>query len=1341
MDSSKATELPENPRETANPLSNLFFCYTMPVFFKGRKKELVPSDLYKALKEHKSSTLGDKLCAAWENELKRAEAKGKSPSLLRATIRVFGLQIVLLGIILLILEFCIKVTQPLFLGSLVAFYSKPGGNITEAYLYAAAVILCSALNVAFVHPFMLSQVHCGMKLRVSMISMIYRKALRLSKTALGNTTAGQIVNLLSNDVGRLDLSMIFLHHLWVGPAETILVLYLMYEQIGVSAVAGVVFMLLFIPLQGYLGKKTSVLRLKTAIRTDERVRLMNEIVQGIQVIKMYAWEKPFGRLVALAREREIKMIRYTSYIRGVILSFIIFVTRVSIFMSLIVYALLGYHVSADKAFVIIAYYNILRQTMTVFFPQGISQLAETLVSLKRIEAYMLYAETQVKSPDDDKVVLEDNYETLTDKDTNGDQKIIHNGNKNNEQPIEEAHLELHEVVAKWDPDVAENTLDGISFTAKPGELVAVIGPVGAGKSSLIQILLGELPLDSGKTYIKGVVSYASQEPWLFTGTVRQNILFGQPMDRKRYKMVVKKCALERDFELLPFGDRTIVGERGASLSGGQKARISLARAVYRKAGIYLLDDPLSAVDTHVGKHLFEQCMREYLRDHIVILVTHQLQFLQQADKIIILEHGKVSAIGTYSELKESGLDFANLLAEPDKVETLDERVPSVNKLHQRQNSESSVNSAEEQQVVDTQMQVQEMQQFGSIGLSLYKKYFQAGGGMLLFCILTILCVGTQLLASGGDYFVSYWVDKEAARDVVNSTSTSGVNQTQIESSADSENMTDIYIFSAIIVGTVIVTLARSFLFFSVAMTSSINLHNHMYRGVTRATMYFFNTNPSGRILNRFSKDMGQVDEILPSVMMDVIQIFLSLAGIVVVVVVVNVWFLIPTVIMGVIFYNLRNFYLQTSRNIKRMEAVTRSPIFSHLSASLNGLSTIRTFGAQKVLINEFDNLQDSHSSVFFAFISTSRAFGFWLDCICVIYIATVTLSFFIMGNENGGSVGLAITQALGMTGMVQWGMRQSAELENTMTAVERVVEYETIEEEGALEAPAEKKPPKEWPNKGHIKFDHLYLRYFPDPDSDVVLKDLQIEIMPKEKIGIVGRTGAGKSSLINALFRLSYTEGAVLLDGIDTGEIGLHDLRTKISIIPQEPVLFSGSMRYNLDPFDEYSDAKLWQVLAEVKLKDVVTDLPFGLQSKISEGGSNFSVGQRQLVCLARAILRENKILVMDEATANVDPQTDALIQTTIREKFDNCTVLTIAHRLHTVMDSDKVLVMDAGKAVEFNAPYLLLTASEKQIFLGMAQQTGKATFNNLLKIAKAAYEANEAKKATDDADLKEKLN
>lgn len=380
------------------------------------------------------------------------------------------------------------------------------------------------------------------------------------------------------------------------------------------------------------------------------------------------------------------------------------------------------------------------------------------------------------------------------------------------------------------------------------------------------------------------------------------------------------------------------------------------------------------------------------------------------------------------------------------------------------------------------------------------------------------------------------------------------------------------------------------------------------------------------------------------------------------------------------------------------------------------------------MIKEFDKIQDLHSSSFYLFISTSRAFGFWLDLFCVIYIAIVTGSFFIFGGE-GGNVGLAITQAMAMTGMVQWGMRQSAELENTMTAVERVVEYETVDPEDELDSTPAYKPPKEWPQRGEIVFDKLSLRYFPDPTSELVLKDLDFDIKSCEKVGIVGRTGAGKSSLINALFRLSYNEGSIYIDQRDTECMGLHDLRSKVSIIPQEPVLFSGTMRYNLDPFDEYTDEKLWSALEEVKLKDAVSDMPAGLQSKISEGGSNFSVGQRQLVCLARAILRENKILVMDEATANVDPQTDALIQSTIRSKFANCTILTIAHRLHTVMDSDKVLVMDAGRLVEFGSPYELLNElSGNKIFYSMVKQTGRATFEQLCRVAKEAHDAKKSK-------------
>ncbi|EAT33880.1 AAEL013854-PA, partial [Aedes aegypti] len=1009
--------------------------------------------------------------------------------------------------------------------------------------------------------------------------------------------------------------------------------------------------------------------------------------------------------------KEIKVIRYVSYIRGTLLSFIMFTTRVSIFISLIAYALLGNFVTAEKAFTITAYYNILRATMTIFFPQGIAQFAEAIVSVGRIQKFMSYEEDDRSldsSSSEDPKAGKDQTKMIKHSESDG-----LNENSESNQHLSEAGVIVDSATARWDPKASEYTLEGVNLHVQPGTLVAVIGPVGAGKSSLIHAILGELPLEGGTIKVNGEVSYASQEPWLFSATIRQNILFGLPMDKERYRKVVKTCALERDFQLFSNGDKTIVGERGVSLSGGQKARISLARAVYRRAEVYLLDDPLSAVDSHVGRHLFDYCMRDFLKGKVVILVTHQLQYLQNADQIVILKHGRVEAVGSYDSLRETGLDFAQLLAAPSGKEDDDstdtESFKRSGSLYKRQSSESSMESGINEGDSTAPIASEEKRQEGSIGYGVYKAYFKASGGYLVICLLMAAFILSQMAASGGDYFLTYWVNKEESR-------ISTVSDDVTVPDDDDERLTDIYIFSALTVATVVITLSRSMFFFQAAMRASRKLHDAMFNGVTRASMYFFNTNPSGRILNRFSKDMGQIDEYLPSVTVDVIQIFLSLLGIVIVVAIVNPYNLIPTVVIGIIFYFMREYYLQTSRNVKRVEATTRSPIYSHLSASLSGLSTIRAFGAEKVLVSEFDGHQDLHSSSFYLFISTSRAFGFYLDVFCVIYIAIVTLTFFING-DSGGNVGLAITQALGMTGMVQW-----------------VVEYDTVDPEPALEAEGEKKPPKEWPQEGRVKFDKLSLRYNPDPDTDRVLKGLEFDIQSREKVGIVGRTGAGKSSLINALFRLSYNEGSIVIDSRDIHEMGLHDLRGKLSIIPQEPVLFSGSLRYNLDPFDEYPDDKLWRALKEVKLEEAVNELPSGLSSKINEGGSNFSVGQRQLVCLARAILRENKILVMDEATANVDPQTDKLIQQTIREKFDDCTVLTIAHRLNTVMDSDKVLVMDAGRCVEFGTPYELLTAEDgPRIFYGMVKQTGKSTFDHLLKIAK---EAHEKKHRTDSGNI-----
>lgn len=1323
MDSGKKNEKLSNPRETANLLSSLTFSWTIPTFIKGYRRDLEVSDLHETLKTHQSEKLGNKLAKSWEQEQARVERKGKgTPSLTKTLIKVFGAEVMVYGLFLAFVEIGIRMLQPLAVGKLIDFFRQNQTEIseTDAYLYAAGVIGCSLANVFVVHPYMMAILHMGMKLRVSCCSLIYRKALKLSKTALRETTVGQVVNLLSNDVNRFDIAIIFLHYLWLGPLETIIVTYFMYQQIGVSAIIGVISLLMFVPLQGYLGKRISIVRLRTAIRTDERVRLMNEIIAGMQVIKMYTWEKPFAALVAYARKSEIKAIRASAYIRGILVSFIMFSTRISIFISVLAYVLFGEHISAEKVFVITSYYNILRQTMTVFFPQGIALTAEAMISINRLQKFLLYEETQL-SVEFTKIARDLTYPKLKDdsKQQNGITTTEIRAPDNNEKGIF-----LRNASAKWIKNFTENTLNTITMCVKPGRLTAVIGPVGAGKSSLLHAILKELPLSEGSVEINGEISYASQEPWLFAGSVRQNILFGLPMDKDRYKKVVKKCSLERDFSLFPYGDKTIVGERGVSLSGGQRARINLARAVYKQADIYLLDDPLSAVDSHVGKELFEKCITGFLREKTVILITHQIQYLKEVDHLIILNNGSIQAEGNYHELKESGLDFANLLQEEEAQEIIDDKgISSKNRI--RQNSIQSVTSVDENKTVETLEEPEEVEETrtkGSVSSGVYKAYFAAGGNCCVIFTMFFSFVLAQIAASAGDYFITFWVNLEETR----------TNNTYFEFVSDDERSfwefstkTCIYVFSAISAATVIISLARSFYFFYICTRASRRLHDNMFTSLTRATMRFFNTNTSGRILNRFSKDMGAIDELLTSALIDVLQIGLQLLGIIIVVSIVNPWLLLSTVAVGVIFYFLRIFYLATSRSIKRLEGVTRSPVFGHLNASLQGLTTIRAFKAESVLEREFDHHQDLHSSAWFLFIATSRAFGFWLDLVCIIYIAIVTLSFLVIGGEQyGGNVGLAITQSIALTGMFQWGMRQSTELENQMTSVERVLEYSRLPSEPPLESASDKKPPLSWPEIGRVQFQNVYLKY--GPEEPPVLRNLNFTVEPKEKIGIVGRTGAGKSSLIAALFQLTETDGAIIIDGRKIKELGLHDLRSKISIIPQEPVLFSGTMRKNLDPFDEYSDDLLWKALAEVELKQAVSDLPGGLNSKMSEGGSNFSVGQRQLVCLARAIIRNNKILVLDEATANVDPQTDTLIQRTIRNKFEDCTVLTIAHRLHTVMDSDKVLVMDAGAMVEFNHPHILLQNPNGFLF-NMVQQTGIAMTDTLTKVAEENYKANSA--------------
>ncbi|GLG99917.1 Probable multidrug resistance-associated protein lethal(2)03659 [Gryllus bimaculatus] len=1441
----RGADRPPNPRARASPLSALTFGWVLGTFWRGYQRDLEVDDLTQPLTEHRSDLLGDVFEKRWSEETRRAARRGGArPSLTRVLARVFGVQLALYGLVLAAMELGLRVAQPIFLGRLVLSFSSESEVSRDAALgYAAGVVLCSVVDVCVTHPYFMGLSHMGMKMRVGSCSLLYRKALRLSKTALGDTTAGQVVNLLANDVARFDLALNFLHHLWVGPVGTALVTYIMYCEVGVAAVVGVVTVLLFIPLQAALGKRVAALRLRAAGRTDARVRLMGEMVGGVRAIKMHAWERPFQALAAAARRRELKCIESSSHIRGVTLGFMMYNTRISIFASVLAYVFTGGIVTPEKVFLIVGYYKILGQTMAYFFPVGLNQLAEVLVSIRRIENFLLHEESPrcaerkaeaeaVAAPPawSEEIALMEKAPEKPPSANNANNNAANNA-KNASARAFVAHaapgVELSDASAKWSGDAAgEDTLSHVTLSIGAAQCVAVVGQVGAGKTSLLHALLRELPLRAGTLEVRGRVSYASQEPWMFAGSVRQNILFGEPFDRHRYNQVLRACALDVDLENLPYSDETMVGDRGISLSGGQRARINLARAVYKDADIYLLDDPLSAVDARVSKHLVAECIKGYLAGKVIVLVTHQLQHLQDVDHIYVMCNGSVLLEGTFAELQESETGLLQFMetdtnaADGDKMKENSPAPEPASQTHMSKDKSTKVPSEEK-----------EAQTLGVVAGQVYTGYFAAGGNWCVISTLFLLFIATQVAASGADYWITYWAKAEEHFHL-NHTMSSNSKFENSTIPVDIINYEDeilsredyIFIYASIIAAVVILSLVRSFVFFRVCIRASQYLHNVMFRCVTHAKMIFFNANPSGRILNRFSKDMGAVDEILPQCMMDTFQIGLALLGIVVVVVVVNYWLIIPTVIMGIMFYLMRQFYLATSRSVKRLEGIARSPVFSHLTASLQGLTTIRACRAEDTLIKEFDNHQDLHSSASYMFIALSRAFGFWLDFICAAYITVVTFSFFVMGTDVfGGNVGLAITQAIALTSMFQWGMRQSAEMENQMTAVERIMEYSNLEQEPPLESPPGEGPPSDWPSKGCVVFKDVSLKY--NPSEAAILKNLNFQILPGEKkwkmgpgykettvpkdkfprllnslvmapavnaesnikagfekcgiisfnpntviskvpgvesyegptnvgdvdqalihllqelrrsdkmpvrqqrsrvplhaeesVGIVGRTGAGKSSLISALFRLAELEGTILLDNIDTSSVGLHDLRHKISIIPQEPVLFTGTLRKNLDPFDEFDDMALLCALDEVELGEMVHDLPAGLSTKVSEGGSNFSVGQRQLVCLARAILRDNRVLVLDEATANVDPQTDALIQKTICQKFASCTVLTIAHRLQTIMDSDRVLVMDEGSIVEFGHPRNLLE-NKGGHFYKLVHMTGHGMAKQLTTTAEA---------------------
>lgn len=1057
-------------------------------------------------------------------------------------------------------------------------------------------------------------------------------------------------------------------------------------------------MILMVPLNAVMAMKTKTYQVAHMKSKDNRIKLMNEILNGIKVLKLYAWELAFKDKVLAIRQEELKVLKKSAYLAAVgtftwvCTPFLVALSTFAVYMTVNKNNVLD----AQKAFVSLALFNILRFPLNIL-PMVISSIVQASVSLKRLRIFLSHEELEP-----------DSIERTPIKDGGGTNSIT----------VKNATFTW----ARNDPP----TLNGITFSIPEGSLVAVVGQVGCGKSSLLSALLAEMDKVEGHVSIKGSVAYVPQQAWIQNDSLRENILFGRQLEERYYNAVIEGCALLPDLEILPSGDRTEIGEKGVNLSGGQKQRVSLARAVYCDSDVYLFDDPLSAVDAHVGKHIFENVVgpKGLLNNKTRLLVTHGISFLPQMDIIIVMSGGKISEMGSYQELLARDGAFAEFLRtyasteqepeEPDdglaglsgpgketkQMENGMVVTDAVGKQLQRQLSSSSSysgdvsrqhNSTAELQKAETKkedtwkLMEADKAQTGKVKLAVYWEYMKAVGLFISFVsIFLFLCNHVAALAS--NYWLSIWTDDP----VINGTQ----QHTDVRLS----------VYGALGISQGVAVFGYSMALSVGGIFASRHLHLDLLHNVLRSPMSFFERTPSGNLVNRFSKELDTVDSMIPQVVKMFMGSLFNVIGACIIILLATPIAAVIIPPLGLVYFFVQKFYVASSRQLKRLESVSRSPVYSHFNETLLGVSVIRAFAEQERFIRQSDLKVDENQKAYYPSIVANRWLAVRLECVgnCIVLFAAL---FAVISRHSlsAGLVGLSVSYSLQVTTYLNWLVRMSSEMETNIVAVERLKEYSEIEKEAPWRI-EEMAPSSTWPQVGRVEFRDFGLRY--RDDLDLVLKHINVTIEGGEKVGIVGRTGAGKSSLTLGLFRINESaEGEIIIDGVNIAKIGLHDLRFKITIIPQDPVLFSGSLRMNLDPFSQYSDEEVWTSLELAHLKNFVSALPDKLNHECAEGGENLSVGQRQLVCLARALLRKTKILVLDEATAAVDLETDDVIQSTIRTQFDGCTVLTIAHRLNTIMDYTRVIVLDKGEILECGPPSDLL--QQRGLFYSMAKDAG----------------------------------
>ncbi|OAD06293.1 hypothetical protein MUCCIDRAFT_139417 [Mucor lusitanicus CBS 277.49] len=1149
-------------------------------------------------------------------------------------------------------------------------------------------------------------------------------------------STGAIVNLMGTDASRIaDFSAMWFVII-SAPCELAIGIYFLYQLIGTACIYGLLIMVFILPVNHFNSKYFAKTQDRLMKARDKRVSLMTEVLQGIRQIKFFAWETNWEKRVMEARNAELAQLAVT-YINGVLFSLVwqgapILVTLVSFYVFTKVQ---GNELTAPIAFTVISIFSELRFALNVI-PEIMIQSIQAYSSIKRIQKFLDEDEIESAVPQDPHQKVDLSF----DKATIG-WKASNTSTLDDNNSTEDSFI-LKEITAKFPND----------------ELSLISGATGAGKTLMLLGLLGEAVLLDGKVACPRVpladtieseigsatadmdpedwildraLAYVSQTPWLQNASIRNNILFGLPYIESRYKETLTACALDKDMSILEDGDRTEIGEKGITLSGGQKARVALARAVYSRAKNVLMDDVLSAVDAHTAKHLYEQClMGPLMKRRTRILVTHHVRLcLKGCGLLVHITGGRASHVGSPAELRESGL-LAQIIEEEDQQaeqEVVEEQA-------QEQAKPLVADQDEDEETAARTLIEEEGRASGAVKFRLYKVYFGMVGKTFFWIIMCMIVFGSRAIEIGESWWVKTWAeayDRYPIDDPIHS------------SPSDGQLHLNYYlgVYCLITMSNVIAGSLRYGYLYWGALRANKSLYADLLHRVFRAPLRFFDTTPMGRILNRFSKDFEAVDSKIPTDFMVFWINWLAIISAAVTVCCVLPAFILPMVVVTVVNVLIGIDYVSSSRELKRLDSVTRSPLFSVFTETIAGVATIRAFGATQQFLRTMMECIDANARPFFYTWSVTR----WVSVrysmsSAAINFAACAFTLWNLGKLDVALAGFGLSFVLMFTDSMFWGIRQYTSLEMSFNAIERIVEFMEIDQE----APAitSIRPPPHWPTQGAIEVKDLEVRYA--ADLDPVLRDLSFTVKPREKIGIVGRTGSGKSTLALSFFRfVEASAGSIVIDGIDIKDLGTQDLRSNLTIIPQDPTLFSGTLRSNMDPFDQFDDASIYAAFRRVHLlpseeddqqpsaansvqednssiQEVNANVFKDLSTMVSEGGKNFSQGQRQLLCLGRALLKRTGIVLMDEATASVDFETDKAIQKTISTEFSDSTILCIAHRLHTVIEYDRILVLDQGRIDEFDNPYTLISNPESS-FYKMCRNSGE--FDSLYELAKSKHQ------------------